>query len=166
MPMAAAPAVSFEYGLTTAYGTTVAATPATVTGTTATAVSATLADCCPGTTYHYPGRRHQRGRHGDGRGHDLHHDHAWPRLSGLTLSSGTLAPAFASINTSYLATVPYAASSITVTPVPRGRHSTVRVNGSSGGFRHGSGPLNLAVGNNRINVVVTAADGINTRPIP
>ena len=45
--------VFFEYGLTNAYGTTVAATPATVTGTTATSVSSTVSGLTPGLTYHY-----------------------------------------------------------------------------------------------------------------
>ena len=53
MPTAPAPPCPFEYGLTTSYGTTVAATPATVTGTTATAASATLGSLLSGTTYHY-----------------------------------------------------------------------------------------------------------------
>jgi alpha-tubulin suppressor-like RCC1 family protein len=45
--------VSFEYGPTTAYGFTVAATPSTVTGTTPTAVSATLTGLSPVSSYHY-----------------------------------------------------------------------------------------------------------------
>ena len=45
--------VSFEYGLTTSYGTTIAATPATVSGTTTTAVRATPYALSSGTTYHY-----------------------------------------------------------------------------------------------------------------
>ena len=45
--------VTFEYGLTTGYGTTVSATPATVTGTSSTSVSAKLASLTPNTTYHF-----------------------------------------------------------------------------------------------------------------
>ncbi len=45
--------VVFEYGTTTAYGQTIAATPATVSGNTATAVSATPTGLLPNTTYHY-----------------------------------------------------------------------------------------------------------------
>lgn len=48
-----ATAVTIQYGLTTAYGNTVNATPATVTGATPTAVSAALSGLAPGTTYHY-----------------------------------------------------------------------------------------------------------------
>jgi phosphodiesterase/alkaline phosphatase D-like protein len=45
--------VSFEYGTTTAYGQTKAATPATVTGTTLTNVSGAITGLTPGTLYHY-----------------------------------------------------------------------------------------------------------------
>ena len=45
--------VTFEYGLTTAYGTTVTATPSPVTGTSATAVSAALTGLTPNASYHF-----------------------------------------------------------------------------------------------------------------
>ena len=45
--------VTFEWGLTTAYGNIAAATPGTVTGNTATAVNATLSGLLTNTTYHY-----------------------------------------------------------------------------------------------------------------
>ncbi|HPG40304.1 MAG TPA: FlgD immunoglobulin-like domain containing protein [bacterium] len=45
--------VTFEYGLTTGYGSTVTADESPVTGGTATAVSYTLTGLLPGTTYHY-----------------------------------------------------------------------------------------------------------------
>ena len=45
--------VSFDYGLTTAYGNTVTASPAQVGGTTTTAVTAAIGGLNDGTTYHY-----------------------------------------------------------------------------------------------------------------
>jgi phosphodiesterase/alkaline phosphatase D-like protein len=45
--------VTFEYGLTTAYGTTVVAAQSPVTGSTNTAVSAAIIELLPSTTYHY-----------------------------------------------------------------------------------------------------------------
>ncbi|MDP1621761.1 MAG: LamG-like jellyroll fold domain-containing protein [Bacteroidales bacterium] len=45
--------VSFEWGLTTAYGNTATATPGTVTGVTATPVSANIAGLTNGVTYNY-----------------------------------------------------------------------------------------------------------------
>ncbi len=46
----------FDYGLTTAYGTTVAGVPPTVTGNTPTAVSATISGLVFNTTYHFRAR--------------------------------------------------------------------------------------------------------------
>ena len=45
--------ISFEYGTTTAYGTTAAGTPASVTGTTVTPSLSNLSGLLPLTTYHY-----------------------------------------------------------------------------------------------------------------
>jgi hypothetical protein len=45
--------VTFEYGLTVAYGTTIPGVPATVSGNTATAVTAALTGLLPGNTYHF-----------------------------------------------------------------------------------------------------------------
>ncbi len=45
--------LTFEYGETTAYGSTIAASPATINGFTPTPASATLGGLDPGTTYHF-----------------------------------------------------------------------------------------------------------------
>jgi hypothetical protein len=45
--------VTFEYGLTTAYGTTVPGVPGTVTGNSVTPVSANITGLLPGNTYHF-----------------------------------------------------------------------------------------------------------------
>jgi len=45
--------VSFDYGLTTSYGTSVTATQSPVTGTTSTAVSSALTGLAPNTVYHF-----------------------------------------------------------------------------------------------------------------
>jgi len=52
-PNGASTTVMFEYGLTTTYGTEVAADQSPVTGTTATSVSAGMTGLDAGTTYHY-----------------------------------------------------------------------------------------------------------------
>ena len=44
---------SFEYGLTTSYGTTIAATPGSVSGNTTTPISAAISGLLPNSTYHY-----------------------------------------------------------------------------------------------------------------
>ncbi len=85
-------------------------------------------------------------------------------LSGLSLSSGTLNPSFASGTTSYTANVNNAISSITVTPTEEDTNSIlhVRVNGGTYTLVNNgvaSGSLSLNEGNNTVDVRVTAQDG-------
>ena len=86
------------------------------------------------------------------------------RLSMLTLSAGTLTPAFDEAKTEYTVEVGSAVSRMTVTPVTAHGGATVRVNGTqvaSGSFSGGI-PLTEG-GTTTINVVVTAQDGTTTR---
>lgn len=79
-------------------------------------------------------------------------------LSNLTLSSGTLTPAFASGTTSYTASVPYTTTSLNVTPTVQDATATVKVNGTA--TASGSAAtVPLSVGVNTITVAVTAQDG-------
>src|SRR5450830_1265455 len=80
-------------------------------------------------------------------------------LSALTLSVGSLSPAFAATTTSYTATVANSVSSLTVSATLAGT-GTLKVNGSSGAA---SGSIALSVGSNTVTVVVTAADGVSTQ---
>lgn len=84
-------------------------------------------------------------------------------LSGLSLSSGTLAPAFASGTTSYTASVPHATTSLTLTPTVGDAKATVTVNGAAGASGAPSGAIALAVGANTVTTVVTAEDGATTK---
>ncbi|MFN3943098.1 MAG: cadherin-like beta sandwich domain-containing protein [Flavobacterium sp.] len=89
-------------------------------------------------------------------------------LSNLVLSAGTLVPTFDADTTTYEASVSNANSSITVTPTVQVAGATlqVRVNGGSYvGVTSGvaSGALALNVGNNTIEVLVTAQDGTTTK---
>ncbi|MCX6875987.1 MAG: cadherin-like beta sandwich domain-containing protein [Verrucomicrobia bacterium] len=154
--------VTFEYGLTSGFGNTLAASPTSVTGTTAAGVNANLSGLTPGTTYHYrvvatcPG--------GITRGADV----AFPTpsnnamLSALALNAGELVPAFDPARTSYLTQVPYPTSGVTVTPVTMHASASVIVNGVYIPKGAASGVLNLAVGANTITTVVTAQDGTTT----
>ena len=81
-------------------------------------------------------------------------------LSGLTLSSGTLSPAFAAATRSYTTTVTDA--TITVTPTVTDSTATVTVKGTPVASGAASGAIPLSVGYNRINTVVTAQDGSTT----
>ena len=89
-------------------------------------------------------------------------------LSGLSLSSGTLSPAFASATTSYTASVSNATSSITVTPTVNQANATVQVKVGAGSYAtvasgSASGSLSLALGANTVTVLVTAQDGSTTQ---
>ncbi|SHF11487.1 S-layer homology domain-containing protein, partial [Anaerotignum propionicum] len=83
-------------------------------------------------------------------------------LSALSISSGTLSPAFANGTKSYTASEGHGVSSITVTPTVTDSNATVTVNGTTIASGNASGVINLNVGANIITVVVTAQDGATT----
>ncbi|OOQ57997.1 cadherin-like beta sandwich domain-containing protein [Mucilaginibacter pedocola] len=80
-------------------------------------------------------------------------------LGGLTISAGTLSPAFDAGTFDYNATVPYSESSIRITPTAADATATITVNGSTVSSGSASGNVNLQVGDNTVTVVVKAADG-------
>lgn len=84
-------------------------------------------------------------------------------LAGLTLSAGTLAPAFTSAITGYAASVNNATASLSVRPTASASGATITVNGAAVASGTDSSPIGLNVGANGIDVVVTAADGLTSR---
>ncbi|UUZ51847.1 cadherin-like beta sandwich domain-containing protein [Massilia sp. B-10] len=84
-------------------------------------------------------------------------------LSALSLSSGTLAPVFASGTTSYTASVGNATTSLTVTPTVADATASITVNGVAVTSGNASGAIALNVGSNTITTVVTAQDGTTTK---
>ena len=84
-------------------------------------------------------------------------------LRSLAISSGTLTPAFASGTTSYTDSVANSVSSVTVTPTVNQANATVKVNGTVVTSGSASGAISLNVGNNTINTLVTAQDGVTTK---
>jgi hypothetical protein len=70
-------------------------------------------------------------------------------LSDLTISNGTLSPAFSSSKTRYTASVPNSVTSLTASPVLSDANAMAQV----------TGELNLIVGKNIIRVTVTAQNG-------
>ncbi|CAB5240972.1 unannotated protein [freshwater metagenome] len=85
------------------------------------------------------------------------------KLSALTISSGTLSPAFVSSTKSYSASVTNAIASVSVTPTVNESHATIQVKVNAGSFASvvsGStiSGLALNVGSNTISVKVTAED--------
>jgi YVTN family beta-propeller protein len=84
-------------------------------------------------------------------------------LTSLAISSGTLSPTFATAITSYTVSVSNAISFITLTPTASDITSTITVNGQTVSSGSSSSAINLAVGNNTISIVLTAADGTTTK---
>ncbi|RYF56366.1 MAG: cadherin-like beta sandwich domain-containing protein, partial [Comamonadaceae bacterium] len=84
-------------------------------------------------------------------------------LSALSLSAGTLAPAFAAGTISYTASVGNAATSLTVMPTVADATASITVNGVATASGNASGAIALAVGTNTITTTVTAQDGTTVR---
>jgi alpha-tubulin suppressor-like RCC1 family protein len=84
-------------------------------------------------------------------------------LGNLSISSGTLTPAFASGTISYTDSVAYAVTSVTVTPTVSESHATVTVNGTTVASGSPSSAISLSVGDTAITIVVTAQDTTTTK---
>ena len=82
-------------------------------------------------------------------------------LSGLTVSGGTLMPAFDSATTAYTVSMPNVAASVTVTPTVAEANASVKVNGASVVSGTPSAAIPLVAGTNTIQVDVTAQDGVS-----
>lgn len=119
--------VTFEYGETTAYGTTVSGSPGPVSGFASTPVSAAISGLTPGTTYHY--RLVAGNTNGTTPGSDQTFTTAAPPLavtgaasgvsSGTATVSGTVTANFsaATVTIEYGETTAYG-SSVTASPSP------------------------------------------------
>ncbi|HZY37416.1 MAG TPA: FG-GAP-like repeat-containing protein [Mucilaginibacter sp.] len=83
-------------------------------------------------------------------------------LTNLTISNGTLTPAFESGTLTYTDTVANTVTSVTVTPTVTDTTATVKVNGVTVASGTASGAIPLVIGPNTIKVVVTAQDGTTT----
>lgn len=155
-------AVSIEFGTTTSYGNSGAASPAFATGTTGTGVSRLITGLLPGTTYHY--RVVCTGAAGTTTSENkTFTTTSQAALSSLSLSAGTLDPDFAGNVAAYNATVPFESVTINVTPTVAVAGATVQVNGTTVPSATPSDPVNLDVGSNTITVLVTSPDGQTTK---
>ncbi|MFC6244961.1 MBG domain-containing protein [Flavobacterium psychroterrae] len=81
-------------------------------------------------------------------------------LSNLVISSGILNPVFESDVSNYNTVVKYNVNSITVTPTVTDPGSTVTINGLPVSSGTASAPIILTSGDNSIETIVTAQDGI------
>jgi ELWxxDGT repeat protein len=154
----------FEYGTTTAYGSTVAVTISPNNDSVNHSVSSTLTGLIPNTLYHF------RLKATNAEGSAYTSDGTFvaalsseARLSNLTLSSGTLSPNFGSNSTSYTAMVTNSITSLTATPTVLESHASVTVNSATVASGTASAPINLALGSNVITVLGAAQNGVNTQ---
>ena len=155
-------AISFEYGLTTAYGFGVSATPTTLADNAPGAASAQISGLTAGATYHF--RTVVAGPAGLTVGEDqTFTTTTFATLAGLTLSQGELSPAFSGVGNDYQVTVPFGAAQLVLTPTLAHTDSAVTVNGVATASGMPSAPVGLTVGQSLIPLVVTAADGLNLR---
>ena len=83
-------------------------------------------------------------------------------LSGLVPSNGSISPVFTEETITYTASVTNLTTWITVTPTVMDPMATVTVNGTAVASGVASQPVLLGVGENTINAVVTAQDGVTT----
>jgi hypothetical protein len=88
-------------------------------------------------------------------------------LVDLALSSGVLSPAFISTTLDYTATVAFSVTSLTVTPTANEPHAAIQVRVNGGSWSpvasgSPSGPLDLNLGDNLVEILVTAQDGTTT----
>lgn len=139
-------AVTFQYGLTTSYGTTVNAAQTPINGNNETAVSANITGLVPGTTYNYRvvATNALGTTIGANRTFIAASNNA--NLSAMTLSTGTLAPSFNPNTGEYTASVSNTTTSITVRPTLADTTASVRVNGVVVNSGTNSGAIDLAVG--------------------
>ena len=162
---------SFEYGLTSTYGSSASVTLSPSNGTTAQNVSAALTGLSPATLYYYrltASNVDGTTRTSGGTFTTMSAMSTNADLGGLTLSSGTLSPTFASATTSYTASVANATASITITPTSAQANATLAVRVNAGTYAtvtsgSPSAALSLNVGSNAIDVRVTAQDGVTQR---
>jgi hypothetical protein len=84
-----------------------------------------------------------------------------PACYQLTISSGTLSPAFAPETTSYTASVAHGVSSVNVTPTVNQADASLTVN-SSAATSGTPSAVGLNVGVNTITILVTAQDNSTT----
>ena len=78
-------------------------------------------------------------------------------LSSLSVTGGTLDPAFSPAVTNYTATVPFGSNSVDVSATTSDANASFMINGSN------NATVALAVGDNTISIVVTAENGTTTR---
>ena len=84
-------------------------------------------------------------------------------LSALSLSAGTLSPAFSASTSTYTANVGSSTTSIKLTPTLVDPAATIKVNGTAATSGSATGDISLAPGDNTITIEITAADHVTVK---
>jgi alpha-tubulin suppressor-like RCC1 family protein/phosphodiesterase/alkaline phosphatase D-like protein len=154
--------ISFEYGTSPAYGTTLAANPSTIPTATAAEVEAVVTGLEGGTTYHY--RAVAKGAGGISYGKDrtftTGNDSG---LASLALETASLSPSFATGLTGYSTTVPPSTTRLVLNAHALSASATIAVNGTPRGAGSISVPVDLMPGANTLDVLVSSSSGSATR---
>ncbi|MGL5019802.1 MAG: Calx-beta domain-containing protein [Luteolibacter sp.] len=158
LPNGLATNVWFQYGPTSAYGTTTAL-QAIGSGTASVNVTASLSGFVPA-GYHFRSVAENSAGTTYGINQMVSSNNA--DLTNLT-SSVALSPSFSTATLDYTASVSNATSSITVTPTRAQANATVSVNGAPVNSGEPSTAIPLTVGVTPITILVTAQDGNTTK---
>ena len=151
-PESLATSAWFDYGPTTAYGTSTS--PQSIgSGSSAVAVTQAITGLTPNTLYH--ARLVAQNSAGTSYSSDVTFTTTPAGLASLALSAGTLSPAFATATLNYTATVSSTTDTMTVTPTGDAAGSTITVNGNAVSSGNASDVITLATGTNTITIVVT-----------
>jgi hypothetical protein len=154
----------FQYGNSPTLGA-VTANQSAGSGTAPVTLSATLSGLLPNTTYYYRAVASNSAGTIFGETQSVTTISNIVTLQSLSLSNGTLSPVFSTLTRNYTASVSNDVSGISATWLPTHANATSQVRINSGNFtsvaRGASSPnLPLVVGNNTINIRVTAQDGV------
>ena len=84
-------------------------------------------------------------------------------LANLVISAGTLNPVFDPTVTNYSVEVPYAVSSVVVTPISAEQNSTIKVNNAAITSGYSSSAVQVNTGDNVITISVLAEDGTTSK---
>lgn len=159
LPNAIATDVYFQYGPTSAYGSTTTL-QSVGSGTASVNVNAAISGFAPG-GYHF--RCVAQNSLGTTYGINQIIPSNNADLASLAPSAGTLSPAFSASSVNYTASVSNATSSLTITPTLAHANATMTVNGAAVSSGNPSASIPLVVSVTPISVLVTAQDGTTTK---
>lgn len=160
-PAGSTSTVTFEYGVTNQYGSTVTAFPKLVSGTLAVDASAPLTGLEPDTTYHYRVVASHSG--GVTYGTDAtFRTTSSSTLASLIPNSGKVDPDVSANITAYHVIVPYQTTALQVTPTATRRDAEIRFEGVVVASGETSPSRPLMVGSNSFQIAVKSPDGIDS----